>query len=101
MFFRFLKLYKWHQILQSVSFLLHLTVTLFEFDVGQPRYRLDIFPMVPKKVMLEKVNQKVMLSEKDLLLSHLHEHSVSNETVSDTNILRDAPNKYSQKFDYD
>ena len=57
--------------------------------------------MVPKKVMLEKVNQKVMLSEKDLLLSHLHEHSVSNETVSDTNILRDVPNKYSQKFDYD
>ena len=91
----------------------------FEFDVCQPRYRLDIFAMVPKKAMLEKLNQKVMLSEKVLLLSRLHEHNLSNETVSDANIaainyikkktqilqqsiiLRNVPNKYSQKFDYD
>ena len=75
--------------------------------------------MVPKKAMLEKLNQKVMLSEKVLLLSRLHEHNLSNETVSDANIaainyikkttqilqqsiiLRNVPNKYSQKFDYD
>ena len=75
--------------------------------------------MVPKKAMLEKLNQKLMLSEKGLLLSRLHEHNLSNETVSDTNIaainyikkttqilqqsiiLRNVPNKYSQKFDYD
>ena len=42
--------------------------------------------MGPKKAILEKLNQKVMLSEKDRLLNCFHEQDVSNKTVSDTNI---------------
>ena len=56
---------KWYQITQSVSFNLHHTVTLFEFDICQPRFRLNILAIVRKKAMLEKLNQKV-ISEKDL-----------------------------------
>ena len=51
-----------------------------------PKYVLDTLVLGPKNPVLEKFDQNAMLAEIDLLLNHLQEQNVSNETISDINI---------------
>ena len=67
-------------------FNLHHTVKLFELDIVPPKHILDTLALDPKNPVLEKSDWKAMLVEIDLLLNHLQEQNVSNETISDINI---------------
>ena len=67
-------------------FNLHHTVKLFELDIVPPKHVLDTLALGPKNPVLEKSDWKAMLVEIDLLLNHLQEQNVSNETISDINI---------------
>ena len=68
------------------AFNLHDTATLFKLDTVPQKNVLDTLTLGPKNSVLEKFDQKVMLAEIDLLLSHLQEQNVSNKTCSDINI---------------
>ena len=59
---------------------------MFKLDTVPQKYVLDTLTLGPKNSVLEKFDQKVMLAEIDLLLSHLQEQNVSNKTCSDINI---------------
>ena len=65
---------------------LHNTVKLFELDVFPPKYVLDTLVLGPKNPVLEKLGQKVMLAEIDLLLNRLQKQNVSNDVINDINI---------------
>ena len=67
-------------------FNLHDTVKLFEIDIAPPKYVSDALALGPKNPVLEKIDGKAMLPKMDLLLNHLQEQNVSNETISDINI---------------
>ena len=67
-------------------FNLHHTAKLFELDIVPPKHVLDTLALGPKNPVLEKSDWKAMLVEIDLLLNHLQEQNVSNETISDINI---------------
>ena len=67
-------------------FNLHHTVKLFKLDIVPPKHILDTLALDPKNPVLEKSDWKAMLVEIDLLLNHLQEQNVSNETISDINI---------------
>ena len=58
-----------------------------------PKYVLDTLVLGPKNPVLEKFDQKAMLAEIDLLLNHLQEQNVSNETISNINIATMNYNK--------
>ena len=67
-------------------FNLHDTVTLFKLDIVLPKYVLDTLALGPKNPVLEKSDLKVMLAEINLLLNHVQEQNVLNETINDINI---------------
>ena len=62
------------------------TVKLFELDIAPPKHVLDTLARSPKNPVLEKFDWKAMLVEIDLLLNHLQEQNLSNETISGINI---------------
>ena len=74
-------------------FNLHHTVKLFELDIVPPKHVLDTLALGPKNPVLEKSDWKAMLVEIDLLLNHLQEQNVSNETISNINIATMNYNK--------
>ena len=67
-------------------FNLHGTVKLFELDIVPAKYVLDTLALGPKNLVLEKFDRKAMFAEIDLLLNHLQEQNVPNETISNINI---------------
>ena len=71
------------------------TVKLFELDIVPPKSILETLVQGLENLLLEKFIQKVMLAEIDLLLNHLQEQNMSNETISDINI---AKTNYIKKF---
>ena len=64
---------------------MHDTIKLFKLDIVPPKYVLDTLVLGLKNPVLEKFDQKAMLAEIDLLLNHLQEQNVSNETISNIN----------------
>ena len=61
------------------------------------KYVLDTLALGPKNPVLKKFDQKVILTEIDLLLNHLQEQNVSNETTSNINIAAVDPIKNCSK----
>ena len=59
---------------------------MFEPNILPPKYILETLALGRKNPVLGNFNQTVVFAEIDLLLNHLKEQNVSNETISDINI---------------